>query len=131
MNIITVTYKRTYPLTSFAPESIGLEATIDGTTESPIETYLKLKELADQMHEMSIKSLPEQVSEGNEQLAPIVDRVNNRLTQVINDIKNCNVVDEKNSFGVQVGLLAFQDAASKNDKILEAYLARMAYLKTQ
>jgi hypothetical protein len=94
MNITSINYQRTYPLGAYAPEKIGLEATIDGTTESPIETYLKLKELADQMHEMSVKSLPEHVSDGNEYRgthekiitpAPI----ENRVDEIVRDIGTC------------------------------------------
>jgi hypothetical protein len=49
------------------------------------------------------------------------DPKQDRVQQLIRDINACTAVDERNSFGVQVGLISFSGMASTNPDLQTAY----------
>jgi hypothetical protein len=54
-----------------------------------------------------------------------VPAVDARLLEIIQDIENSTVIDQKNGIGVQVGLLAYEKMASGYPELQAAYDKKM------
>jgi hypothetical protein len=59
------------------------------------------------------------------------DPKQDRVQQLIRDINACTSVDEKNSFGVQVGLISFSQMVSSHPELQTAYDNKLQELTTQ
>ena len=52
-----------------------------------------------------------------------------RIQSIIQEINNCTSLDEKNKYGQQIGLLAYEQAAKDNEEVGAAYAKRLMELQ--
>ena len=52
-----------------------------------------------------------------------------RIQSIIQEINNCTSLDEKNKYGQQIGLLAYEQAAKDNEEVGIAYELKFQQLK--
>lgn len=77
--------------------------------------------------------LYEKIPQGDEMRGSSVRTVDQEpkdktLQGIIEDIGNCTVLDEKNSIGVQVGLLAYEEIAMKYPEVWAVYAQKVEEL---
>lgn len=58
-----------------------------------------------------------------------ITQVDKRIETIIADINECTAIDSKTGLGVQIGLIAYRDAADSDPRILAAYDLKMIQLK--
>lgn len=54
-----------------------------------------------------------------------------RIQSIIQEINNCTSLDEKNKYGQQIGLLAYEQAAKDSEEVGAAYESKLQQLKNQ
>lgn len=118
MNIDRISYQRVFPIGNFATQRIGLEATLD-ENENPEEALTKLMTITNELHSATIATLEEY--RGTTTRTIEESPVNSTIKGIIEDIQACTVVDEKNSLGVQVGLLAYEPVVAQNPELQDTY----------
>ncbi len=57
------------------------------------------------------------------------ESVDKRVQAIIEDINQCTAIDEKNHLQIQIGLIAYEDAANQNPIIKASYDLKMKQLK--
>jgi predicted DNA-binding ArsR family transcriptional regulator len=116
MKLDRITFRRLFPTGAYANESIELSGTLE-ENEDVMNAYTQLYNMAKELHHSQNKEFYEQTGTHVRDVAQKVSLED----AIINDINNCTVIDEKNSIGVQVGLLAYEELASKNPIIKAQY----------
>lgn len=125
MKIIEANYSKKFPYAPYLNEDIGFRASLD-EGEEPEEAILKLKAIAEQCW---VKSNP-QIQMGTDiRDIPQEQPVDKRVQAIIEDIKNCKAVYEKNGFGIQVGLVAYEEISSNHPEIKVEYDLKMLELQ--
>lgn len=128
MKIISVSYKQKFPTGSFLNCDIGFEASIT-EHEHPEKALKELQDLAESFHKSSFSHLytesgkPITIEQVRE------EPVDKRIAVIIQDIMDCQVIDEKNGIGVQVGLLGFEKMCSTHPELKAAYDSRLKQLQ--
>lgn len=141
MTVTTIQYSESHE--SITPEGlkkwnkIGLEANV-AEGENVVDCY---KELQGKIREMRM-STGEMLSLDAEIMkqAEYRERFNNimyphpkesRIQSIIQEINNCTSLDEKNKYGQQIGLLAYEQAAKDNEEVGAAYESKLQQFKNQ
>lgn len=125
--ITKVTYRRTYNLGSFQSEAIGVEMDLN-ENEDPINALREMNKLTEAYHAETLTQLESQRGTIVRDM-PEVNQVDATVKGIIEDIGNCTVVDEINSLGVQVGLLAYESMTAQYPEIKEAYDKKLKELQ--
>ena len=116
MQFKTVAYQKTFNIGSYESVRIGVELELspEDTPESALQlardTVIKFHQETAPLEEM--RGMVER------DVLPSLDVT---ILAVIEDLKKCTVIDQKNSFGVQVGLLSYKEMAEKFPDIQKAY----------
>lgn len=112
-------------------EKFGVEVDLEpGNTET--EAIIHAKAVVEAAHQMGRDEEGKEYSLIREimQFAP-KEAEENRISVIINDLQQCQVIDERSPWGAQIGLIAFQDVAKSHPDIQAAYDAMITKLKNQ
>lgn len=133
MTITKVKYERLFPCGSYLNEKIGFEAELGVCGFSSIDTskgmYVgeetpnivieQLRQLAENIHK---EKYPQYYvdNESSQNVNPET-KPKSTLQSIIEEMNKVDAIDKKNSFGVQVGLLAYADKFLDSTEFREAY----------
>lgn len=122
-----VSYKGKFPTGSFLNEDIGFEIEIPtNTDEEALKAVSHLRDLAEKAHR---ERYPDPI-DPNEEIKVVQKEEKTNVDYIIEDIEKCTTLDEKNSFGVQLGLLAYESLAL-HPRIKEAYDKKLQSLQNK
>lgn len=128
MKIDIVAYSQKFVTGAYLNCTIGFEASIT-EHEHPEAALKELQNLAESFHKSSFSHLytesgsPITIEQVREEPA------DKRIAVIIQDIMDCQVIDEKNGIGVQVGLLGFEKMCSTHPELKSAYDLRLKQLQ--
>ncbi len=96
--------------------------------ESPEEVHQEATQLLDKLLK---------ITESDSPVTHVMDRswireedtIDKRVQAIIEDINQCTAIDEKNHLQIQIGLIAYEDAANQNPIIKASYDLKMKQLK--
>lgn len=124
MTIDKIAFEQLFPTGVYANQRFRAEGTLQ-EGDDIVECY---KKLAGEVDRSFAAMHPEIVwSEINPQPTEN-EPVDKRIASLIEDINSCEVIDDKNSFGVQYGLIAFEKLAESHPELKAAYDLRLKQL---
>ena len=121
-------YQRAYYIAPFLQEKIGFEMEIpdDG---HPLEEIQTLKDLCDEANK---KLNPHLYTESGKPIT--IEQVreeeplDKRIASLIEDINKCTAINYVNSYGVQEGLIAYEDMVAGHPELQAAYDLKLKQL---
>jgi hypothetical protein len=141
MKIEKIFFEQLFPTGNFSNQRLGIEISIQEgdfvSDERVKEIYASAKVLVNDAFQKLNPSLPITSTDYHtgESSMPLnsshIDALGFKTPSVhgiIKDIMECDVIDLKNAFGVQTGLLGYEHLTSKDEKIKEAYDKRLKQL---
>lgn len=119
MRMILVTYRKTFNLGSYQSESIGVEMELN-EGDSAVVALDNCAALVDEYHVKTLATLDAYRGTHTE-IIPEENTIDQTIAATIQEISRVTVIDHKNGFGVQVGLLAYTEKALLYPQVQEAY----------
>lgn len=124
MKIEKIAFEQLFPTGVYANQRLRVEIALgEGQYETPENAFALAKQVVnDAFVKMnpqitwSESGSPVEVKQVREEEP--VDKI---VQAIIRDIESCEVIDDKNTFGVQYGLIAYESAAQSNPEIKAAY----------
>lgn len=133
MRIEKISYEQLFCTGQFTNQRLRVEISLEehdfnGSMATPVvnSAFELAKELVNNAFQKINPDWEKQMGTVVKQVDEPIDK---RVAAIIADINSCEVIDDKNSFGVQYGLIAYQDAANSNPVIKAAYDLKMKQLK--
>lgn len=124
MTIDKIAFEQLFPTGVYANQRFRAEGTLQ-EGDDIVECYKKLAGEVDRsfaaMHPEIVWSEIKPQSNENEP-------VDKRIAAIIEDINQCTEIYSTGSFGVEIGLIAYEDAANSNPVIKAAYDLRLKQL---
>lgn len=139
MRVEKITFMQTFPTGQYANQKLGVEIIMHevhpvNESSAVADAFERAKKLVEE----SFKALNPHLSavpDGQGFDARFYSQSSARASEqvdtvigIISDLNKCTVIDEKNSLGVQVGLLSYESTANSDPRIKEAYEAKLAEL---
>ncbi len=116
MIVEKIHYEELFPTGQFANIRLRAEGSVD-CTDDKTECFKSLQTLV----RTAFQAIAPEEMMGTVIRPTVEDSTDKRIDVLIQDINDCNVLDEKNSLGVQVGLLGFEKMASSHPELKAAY----------
>lgn len=91
--------------------------------QSPEQTYQEANELVCKLLKINTESgSPVTIVQVE---GDIIDK---RVQEIIHDLNQCTEIHSIGQFGVEIGLIAYEDAANSNEEIMTAYQLKLKQL---
>lgn len=122
MKVDRIAFEQLYPTGVYANQRFRAEGTLqDG--DDIVECYRKLAAEVDKAFSAMHPEIKWEEPSKKE------EPIDKRVAAIIEDINQCTGIHSTGQFGVEIGLIAYEDVANTHPEIKAAYDLKMALLK--
>lgn len=131
MTITTITFQQTFPTGQFANQKLGIEievpdfhpSTGESNVDKAMDAFMEAKRIVGNAFKAMNPHLYTEGEQKQEEVAygarlPVIPP---NVAAIINDIGNCIAINEKNKWGQEIGLSAYESVANADPEIKAAY----------